>query len=70
MEPEALSAAKLLDLWEKCAGAALPDRARAILRAAYPKICAEDLDAMAIGEWNSALLRFPCRAIRHGVENL
>jgi len=35
-----------------------------MLRASYPKICANDLDAMAIGEWNCALLRF--RAAQFG----
>lgn len=66
MEPEALSVATLLDLWDQCAHAALPDRARTILRASYPEVRAEELDGMAIGKWNSALLHF--RAAQFGTE--
>jgi hypothetical protein len=58
VEPTILSQNRLLRLWEKCAGARLPDRARAILRAAYPHRGAAEWEARTIGEWNSALLRF------------
>jgi hypothetical protein len=66
LAPEALRPGALLDLWDECAQAELPQRARAILRAAYRQLCVEDLDAMAIGQWNSALLRF--RAAQFGTE--
>jgi hypothetical protein len=66
IQPEALYPGALLELWDMCVSAALPQRARAILRASYPEVRAEELDAMAIGAWNSALLRF--RAAQFGTE--
>lgn len=42
----------------------MPDRARAILRAAYPSCDETEWETKTIGEWNSALLRF--RAAQFG----
>jgi hypothetical protein len=66
IQPDALNPAALLRLWDKCAPAGLPQRARTILRASYPGVRTEELDAMAIGAWNSALLRF--RAAQFGTQ--
>ncbi len=66
IQRDALNSGALLDLWDKCAPAALPQRARAILRASYPEVGAEELDAMPIGAWNRALLGF--RAAQFGTE--
>ena len=66
MQPDALTPSALLELWDKCVPAVLPQRARTILRASYPEVRAEELDAMAIGAWNRALLRF--RAAQFGTE--
>ena len=66
MQQDALNPGALLELWDKCAAMALPQRARTILAASYPAVRAKELDAMAIGTWNSAILRF--RAAQFGTE--
>lgn len=56
-EPRPLATATLLELWSAGAATTAPDRARAILRAAFPPEVEPQLDALPLGEWNTGLLR-------------
>ncbi len=56
-EPRPLAGATLLELWSNGAANTAPERARAILCAAYPDEIDGQLDSLPLGEWNAALLR-------------
>lgn len=56
-DPRPLGGAKLLELWSTGATSTAPERARAILRAAFPPEVNERLDSLPLGEWNAGLLR-------------
>lgn len=55
--PQPLAGATLLKLWSDGAASTVPERARAILRAAFPSEIETRIDALPLGEWNAGLLR-------------
>lgn len=57
LDPQPLSDATLISLWSDAAPATAPDRARAMLRAAFPNVPEGELDDLPIGAWNAGLLR-------------
>lgn len=56
-DPRPLAGATLLELWSTGASSTAPERARAILRVAFPPEVESRLDSLPLGEWNAALLR-------------
>ena len=53
---QALSASKMLSVWERALGRTTPERALALLAAACPEMSAEDLGALSVGRRDQLLI--------------